>query len=711
MALVMGLALPLLLAMPGPATPGQPFSHATAPTAATIPLSQQPFYDELVALRAGWAANELGEVVGETPRATLLNFYAVMAEVVQRQHAIAAAGAREPGWSWSTDLSNQINDIETLFNLATQALDDSVFPESIRSDLAKEAALQLKEVLDYAFNTSSVAIEIPNAAGLRALSSERGETVRSWRIPRTAINLSAVKRENSLSDEYLFSAETVARIGQMYRAIKSIKIPSDNFTTPGLYNNYAVTPGNLLPPKWYLKLPQTTRSFLEASYNDQTVLQLSASALVILVSIATSSFLVLLLLKTYRFREVDQASRVPTTEDDNIAWLRVLILLPLIPITVFGEAIVDDYINLTGSLLEASTHIYHIAYFISVSVIAYLGFEALGKSAAEWLMKLRGSSSPLALQRLNNLLLPICRTLGAIAALVLLYRLLLMLGLPASTLLAFSAVPGLAIGLGASKLLGNLFAGLSIQTDRPLRVGEFCRVGEHAGFITKIGLRSVELQTLESRITIPNAIVDEATIVNYTRRSARGETTPMQGLDLRLNINEKLSPDQCKDLMLYTRKALDAEPLLQDIVVSIEQPDTDSLTLICFAMVSLHGWSAYLEVRERLLCRVQEIIDQVKKSSIVIGVSYETTREQLLSIPGLIKDVINSDPCFSFKSCLLVKISDFSFDFSFDFGTTHSSYRDFKDGVSRIRRDLLACFAANDIEIPFPTAVEINKSQ
>jgi len=717
LALVLGLALPLLLALPGAATPPPKPALLSAANPASIPLSQQPFYGELVALRANWAEHQLGEVVGETPRATLLNFYAVMAEVAQRQAAISAAGAREPGWSWSPRLVQAIEETDELFHLATKALNTSLIANSIRSDIAEEAAIRLKQVLDYVFNSSSMPITIPDAAELRLLNSEQGTTLQSWRIPGTAIRLSTEQQAsdndqsagNGNGNAFLFSADTVERTGQMYADIKSVKLPSNSFSTPGFYHNYATTPGRLIPPKWYLKLSPDTRTLLETSYGEQTIFQIAASMAVNLLSLAAGSTLIWLLLKTYRSRDEHQNSRLPTTDDDNIAWLRVLIIFPLLPITRFSKIFVDDYINMTGETLQIITYIYAIIYFISTSILAYLVFEALGKSAAEWLMKWRHSNSPLMLQRLNNLFLPICRTLGTLTVLALLYELLLRLGLPASTVLAFSAVPGLAIGLGASKLLGNLFAGLSIQTDRPLRVGEFCRVGEHTGFITKIGLRSVELQTLESRITIPNAIADEATIVNYSRRSSKVETTPMQGLDLRVNINEQLSPDQCKDLLFYTRKALESEPSLQKIVVSIEQADTESLTLICFAMVRLHGWSAYLEVRERMLCRVQEIIDQVEKSAITVGVSYDTTRQQLLAIPELIKSVVNADPCFSFRSCRLVKISDFSFDFAFDFNTTHSDYWSFKDGVSHIKQDLLACFEANGIEIPYPTAVEISK--
>jgi MscS family membrane protein len=32
-------------------------------------------------------------------------------------------------------------------------------------------------------------------------------------------------------------------------------------------------------------------------------------------------------------------------------------------------------------------------------------------------------------------------------------------------------------------------------------VGEFCQIGEHEEFITKIGLRSLEMNTVESRVT------------------------------------------------------------------------------------------------------------------------------------------------------------------------------------------------------------------
>lgn len=711
LALVLGLALGLLPAVPSHAQARRNVAlHAPgASSDVAFPLSQQPFYPELEAIRTDWQKHQLGQVVTDSPRGTVLNFYALMAEVEARAAAISRAGALEPGWGWSSQQIQNIENTKALFELAVGALDASRFPGSVRADMAQEAALQLKQILDYVFSYSSGPISLPNSAEFRLLSNTRGTPVSSWRLPGTAITLSTDIDNDPENSDFFFSADTVSRIGKMYEDIHLAKLASNQFTTGDLYQRYSDQPGQLIAPKWYLKLPQDIRSILDISYFNQTILQISSSLIALLIGIVIVSFLILWLLKTYRFRDGITSTGLPTTEDDNIAWLRVILVLPILPLARLSKIFVDDYINVTGKPLEIVTYFYYIVYFLASSLLCFLLFEAIGRSGAEWLMKLRGSSSPLTLQRTNNLLMPICRSLGVLSALFLLYQLLILLGLPPATVLAFSAVPGLAIGLGASKLLGNLFAGLAIQTDRPLRVGEFCKVGEDTGFITKIGLRSVELQTLESRITIPNSVADEATIVNYSRRNQASEASPMQGLDLRLSINEELSPEQINDLLYYTRTTLHDDPDLQDVMVSIDQDASNALTLICFAMVSLHGWIAFLRVRERVLRRLQERIDQVKKSRIVIGVSYDTSQRQLREIPELIKTVINRDADFSFRSCRLMKISEFSYDYVLDFRSTHNSYRAFKDGINRLNQDLLACFEAQGIEIPFPTQTEYQR--
>ena len=49
-----------------------------------IPFRDQPFYPDLEQISSSWTDVVLGQVVGTNPKATLLNFYAVMAKVGNR---------------------------------------------------------------------------------------------------------------------------------------------------------------------------------------------------------------------------------------------------------------------------------------------------------------------------------------------------------------------------------------------------------------------------------------------------------------------------------------------------------------------------------------------------------------------------------------------------------------------------------------------------
>ncbi|MBM5783348.1 MAG: mechanosensitive ion channel [Cyanobacteria bacterium K_DeepCast_35m_m1_288] len=701
-----GLLISVALMLPGLAEVRQ------APRALMeegVPLSSQPFYPALLDAVETWEGVPLGEVIGDNPRSTLLNFCVVMAEVGHQMRTISASARNDPGFNWSPAARQRIESLNTRFNLAVEALNASEFAESVRSDRAEEAAIQLKQILDYVFGNSRKPFTIPNSEDILRLNASIEKNVTEWRLPGTAVVLSLDDGKDARGGNYLFSASTVQQVERMYEEINGLPLRSTPFTTPGLYTFYSQTPGYLVPPKWYLRLPDRLRTLIEVQIWGQTLFQILFSLITIGVLLLLIGWLGQRLVSTYRYAGSRNTDDLPGLNTDNIAWWRVLLVLPVLPLTRVSNAIVDSYLNITGTPLVVATFGFYIIYFLSASVLAYLFFEALGRSGAEWLMHLRGGASPFLLQRISNFVMPICRTLGALTLVALIYQLLLLLGLPAETVLAFSAVPGLAIGLGASKLLGNLFAGLSIQTDRPLRVGEFCRVGDNLGFVTKIGLRSLELQTLDSRITIPNAIADDATIVNFSQRSQRSDQPPRQGIEMRYALNQPLSPEQVEDLLHYARQEVKQRPELLHTLVSVERNSEDALELVCFATVELHGWQAYLELRESVLLRMQQIEDQVAKSRVVIGVSYDTTAEQLRQIPLWIKEVVEADPSFSLRSCRLMAISDFSYDYVFDFRSSHGSYAAFKDGINRMNQDLLASFARHQVDIPFPTQMEIQK--
>lgn len=68
-------------------------------------------------------------------------------------------------------------------------------------------------------------------------------------------------------------------------------------------------------------------------------------------------------------------------------------------------------------------------------------------------------------------------------------------GYNTNTILAGLGVGGLAVALAAQKTLENLFGGVSVISDRPVLVGDYCKFGTQSGTVEDIGLRSTRLRT------------------------------------------------------------------------------------------------------------------------------------------------------------------------------------------------------------------------
>ena len=80
-------------------------------------------------------------------------------------------------------------------------------------------------------------------------------------------------------------------------------------------------------------------------------------------------------------------------------------------------------------------------------------------------------------------------------------------------------VGGIAVALAAQKTLENLIGGITIVSDQPIRVGDFCRVGEYQGTVQAVGLRSTRIRTLgRTVVSIPNGQLAVMNIENFSLR-------------------------------------------------------------------------------------------------------------------------------------------------------------------------------------------------
>lgn len=83
--------------------------------------------------------------------------------------------------------------------------------------------------------------------------------------------------------------------------------------------------------------------------------------------------------------------------------------------------------------------------------------------------------------------------------------------------LALSAVGAVVIGFALQDTLGNAFAGLAIQTEKPFHVGQWIRVSGLDGQVAEITWRATKLRTKENTfLIVPNNVMSREVVLNYS---------------------------------------------------------------------------------------------------------------------------------------------------------------------------------------------------
>ena len=95
-------------------------------------------------------------------------------------------------------------------------------------------------------------------------------------------------------------------------------------------------------------------------------------------------------------------------------------------------------------------------------------------------------------------------------------------GFHVGAVVAGLGVGGIAAALAVQGILSDLFAGLSMYFDRPFDIGDFVVVADLRGTVTKIGLRTTRLQSLDGEeIVMPNGELVKSRIKNFARMQER----------------------------------------------------------------------------------------------------------------------------------------------------------------------------------------------
>ncbi|WP_051360052.1 mechanosensitive ion channel family protein [Adhaeribacter aquaticus] len=180
------------------------------------------------------------------------------------------------------------------------------------------------------------------------------------------------------------------------------------------------------------------------------------------------------------------------------------------------------------------------------------------------------------------------------------------LGFDVTTGIAALGIGGLALALGAQKTIENFVGSVTLIADQPVRVGDYCKVGNTVGTVEQIGMRSTRIRTLERTIvTIPNGEFSSLQIENFAHRDKFW-------FHPKLTLRFETTPDQIRFLLIELRSILYAHPQVDPDPARIRFTGfgPDALNIEVFAYVKAIDFNQFLEIQEDLYLRMMEAVEK-----------------------------------------------------------------------------------------------------
>jgi small-conductance mechanosensitive channel len=183
------------------------------------------------------------------------------------------------------------------------------------------------------------------------------------------------------------------------------------------------------------------------------------------------------------------------------------------------------------------------------------------------------------------------------------------IGISVTPILTALGVGGLAVALALQDTLSNLFAGIHILMEKPIRVGDFVRLETgQEGYVEDITWRTTRVRVLPNNmVIIPNNKIAQSTLTNYHLPEKR------MSLLIPVCVSYSSDPEKVEAVLLQeTSKAVGEVPGLlgepAPFVRFIPGFGESSLdfTLICQVGEFVDQYLVQHELRKRILRRFRE---------------------------------------------------------------------------------------------------------
>lgn len=216
-------------------------------------------------------------------------------------------------------------------------------------------------------------------------------------------------------------------------------------------------------------------------------------------------------------------------------------LLAVILVFWFEPQLHDLLSARMGGLASKANTIVAFLKLLCLAMLAYLVVRALNSLVFGLVRFRRGFEAPTLVRNIFSIL--------AFTALFFLIFTSIFPDANLGALFTTSAIFGVILGLALQDTLGNFFAGISLQADRPFQVGDVITVGQsrHTGVVEEITWRAVKIRTFSNHVVL---------ISNSTAAREPIEVCPRDNLNARLVLFNTLYTDSPAKTIHVVREAV-----------------------------------------------------------------------------------------------------------------------------------------------------------
>ena len=167
-------------------------------------------------------------------------------------------------------------------------------------------------------------------------------------------------------------------------------------------------------------------------------------------------------------------------------------------------------------------------------------------------------------------------------------------GIDVTALIAGLGIGGIAIALAVQNVVGDLFASVSIILDKPFLVGDFIKVGEQAGTVQRVGIKTTRLRSVSGEeLVFGNGDLLNSRIRNFRKMSERRAV-------FTIGVEYGTSPEALRKVPGLIRGAIEAQDNTRVDRVHFASYGDSSLDFEAVYFVLRSEYNVYMDIQQAI---------------------------------------------------------------------------------------------------------------